>query len=270
MNQVIKFDRVDFKALVDTNNSNSSLNFKSKIVDELNNTFTDDQKKLCIANLYMYLNYHPTTDYPIDLENVWKLIGFSHKKNAKRTLENNFIKDEDYKITVFHKEHGQFTSETISLPREQNKFETSFAAPYGEAKNDQENRGGSNKETIMLNVDTFKNLCMITKTEKAKEIRAYYVKLENIFNKLIKEEMEENKKLLREKEKQLENQKKETEEKEKQLENQKKETTEKENFIKLLTTKPDTESFCRNPGYIYIIKDTSKELYPIHVIVYIY
>jgi hypothetical protein len=122
MNQVIKFDRVDFKALVDTNNCDSSLNFKSKIVDELNNTFTDDQKKLCIANLYMYLNYHPTTDYPIDLENVWKLIGFSHKKNAKRTLENNFIKDEDYKISL--------------LPREK-RYHT---------------KGGENNEIIMLNV----------------------------------------------------------------------------------------------------------------------
>lgn len=48
--------------------------------------------------------------------------------------------------------------------------------------------GGRPEETIMLNVDTFKNICMITKTDKAKEIRKYYVKLENIFNKLINEE----------------------------------------------------------------------------------
>ena len=53
MNQVIKFDKVDFKALVDSNTYNSSLNFKCKIVDELNNTFTDDQKKWCVGNLYI-------------------------------------------------------------------------------------------------------------------------------------------------------------------------------------------------------------------------
>jgi phage anti-repressor protein len=34
---------------------------------------------------------------------------------------------------------------------------------------------------IMLNVDTFKNLCMLVKSDKAKEIRKYYVKLENIY-----------------------------------------------------------------------------------------
>jgi hypothetical protein len=36
--------------------------------------------------------------YPINLENVFKMIGFANKGNAKRTLENNFTKDEDYKI----------------------------------------------------------------------------------------------------------------------------------------------------------------------------
>ena len=48
----------------------------------------------------------------------------------------------------------------------------------------------------MLNVDTFKNLCMIVKTEKGKAIRQYYVKLENIYNKFIKEEMEATRELL--------------------------------------------------------------------------
>jgi hypothetical protein len=41
---------------------------------------------------------------------------------------------------------------------------------------------------------------MLVKTEKSKQIRKYYVKLENIYNRIIKEEIEENKK-------QIENQK---------------------------------------------------------------
>ena len=40
---------------------------------------------------------------------------------------------------------------------------------------------------------------MLVKTEKSKEIRKYYVKLENIYNKIIKEELEEKKQLLEEK-----------------------------------------------------------------------
>jgi hypothetical protein len=46
---------------------------------------------------YCYMNYHPTNDYPINLENVYKMIGFANKENAKRTLRNNFTMDEDYK-----------------------------------------------------------------------------------------------------------------------------------------------------------------------------
>ncbi len=37
--------------------------------------------------------------------------------------------------------------------------------------------GGQNEESIMLNIDTFKNICMLAKTEKAKNIRKYYIKL---------------------------------------------------------------------------------------------
>lgn len=51
----------------------------------------------------------------------------------------------------------------------------------------------------MLNVDTFKNLCMVAKTAKGKEIRKYYVQLENIHNKIIKQEIEQQKRLLQEK-----------------------------------------------------------------------
>ena len=79
------------------------------------------------------MNYHPTNDFPINLDTLVKLVGFAHKKNAKRTLENNFIKDEDYKILLF---------------------------PKGK----QVLHGGHNEECIMLNIDTFKNMCMMVKT----------------------------------------------------------------------------------------------------------
>ena len=128
------------------------------------------------------MNYHPTNDFPINLENVFKMIGFAHKGNAMKTIKNNFTKDEDYKLLI--------------IPREK-----------------KQNAGRSEHE-IMLNVDTFKNLCMIAKTEKGKAIRKYYVKLENIYNKIIKEEIEENKLLL---EQEKENTTKLIEAKEKEL-----------------------------------------------------
>lgn len=155
MNQVIKIESVNFNELVKTGNT-SILNehLQSKMSVMLNQEFTDEEQKWYIANLYVYMHYHPTNDFPINLDHVLKMIGFAHKKNAKRTLENNFIKDQDYKLTMLPKEHGKnnkehLTSEGVLLPTEQNL-------------------GGRPDETIMLNVDTFKNLCMIIKTDKGK------------------------------------------------------------------------------------------------------
>ena len=172
--ELITPETINFTELVRNSNTSLSLNCESKMIDLLNKEFTEQESQWYITNLYIYLNYHPTNDYPINLENVYKMLGFANKGNAMKTIKSNFIKDEDYKITLFHTEKRK-------------------------------NEGGFNKEDVMLNVDTFKNLCMIAKTDKGKEIRKYYVKLENIHNKIIKQEIEEQKQLLLEKETQLEN-----------------------------------------------------------------
>ena len=210
MDQIIKTDCIDFKALV-SKNSNISLNVQSKMITELDKTFTEEESRWYIANFYVYMNYHPTNDFPINLENVLKIMGFAHKKNAKRTLENNFTKDEDYKITLLPSEHGQFAM-----------------------------------ENIMLNTDTFKNLCMMIKTEKGKEIRKYYVKLENIYNKIIKEEIESQKSQLEEKQSQIE-------EKETQLVTTKRELTKEKTLRNKMLNR---RCFDVTEGeYIYIFQD---------------
>jgi hypothetical protein len=106
------------------------------MVKHLNDEFTEDEQKWYIANLYVYMNYHPIEDYPINLENIYKMIGFANKGNAMKTIKSNFILDEDYKIIIFRTEKNK-SSETR----------------------------GRKEETVMLNIDTFKNLCMIAKTQ---------------------------------------------------------------------------------------------------------
>lgn len=167
MNQLIP-KSVNFNELVKTSKTTFSLDLQTRFVEHLNKEFTEEEQQWYIANLFIYMHYHPTQDYPINLEHVFKMLGFAHKKNAKRTLENNFTENEDYK--------------TLVLPTEQQKST--------------DNRGGHNRETIMLNIDTFKNLCMMVKTDQGKAIRKYYVKLENIYNKIIKEDIDEKQKLL--------------------------------------------------------------------------
>ena len=140
-------ETVNFTSLL-ANSDINSLPLQSRFIELLNEEFTEEEQKLYIANLYMYLNYDSTTDFPINLETVYKMIGFGNKGNATKTLESNFFKDEDYKII---KSPNKNNEDCLLVRTEK-----------------QTNRGGHNKEDIMLNVDTFKSLCMLVKTDKGK------------------------------------------------------------------------------------------------------
>lgn len=105
------------------------------------------------------MNYNQTTDFVVDLDNIWKWLGFSTKQKSKLLLEKYFIIDKDYKVLL-----------------------------NSQVKQTNEPRGGHNKEIIMLNIRTFKLLCIKAGTEKANEIHEYFVKLEEIMNEIIKEE----------------------------------------------------------------------------------
>ena len=144
-----------------------SVRFRSELLTNIQTIFAEEQHQWYIANLFMYINYHPINDYPINLENVYKMIGFANKGNAMKTIKSNFTKDDDYKVALLRTEKRK-------------------------------NEGGFNKEEILLNVDTFKNLCMIVKTDKGKEIRKYYIKLENMVNEIINKQLIESETLLNE------------------------------------------------------------------------
>ena len=44
------------------------------------------------------VKYNYQTDYIINLDDVWKWLGFSTKQKAKDLLEKHFIVEKDYKI----------------------------------------------------------------------------------------------------------------------------------------------------------------------------
>ena len=60
-----------------------------------------------------------------------------------------------------------------------------------EASGAKKGRGGHNKEIIMLNIKTFKSLCLKAGTKKADEIHDYYLKMEEIIHKVVQEESDE-------------------------------------------------------------------------------
>ena len=159
-----------------------SRNYNSILINKIKEHFTETQQQLFVSSFYCYLNYSQTTDFVIDLDNVWQWLGFTQKIAAKKLLEKNFKLDKDYK-------------HLLCL----------------QTKQKTEGRGGHNKDTIMLTIKTFKLLCIKADTEKANEIHEYFVKLEEFLQQIVQEENDElklqlednkqkfNKKLLEEK-----------------------------------------------------------------------
>jgi hypothetical protein len=106
-------------------------NYQSKLIEKVKNSFTAYEQQIFLASFYCYLKYDKTKDFVIDLDNVWKWLGFQQKYHAKYLLEKQFVNNTHYKI---------------------------FAPEASVAKKNI--RGGHNKEIIMLNVDTFKKFCL--------------------------------------------------------------------------------------------------------------
>ena len=154
--------------------------YQSKLLTKIKESFSDTEQNLFVSSFYCYLNYNKRTDFVIDLDNIWRWLGFSQKVKAKQMLEKNFIVDKDYKISLYH-----------------------------QVKQLDVTHGGHNKETFLLNIETFKKYCMKAGTKKSTEIHDYYIKLEEILHDTLQEESDELKLQLEEKDKKIENQEKE-------------------------------------------------------------
>ena len=72
--------------------------YQNKLLTKIKTTFSDNQQQIFVASFYCFLQYNQRTDFVVDLDNVWKWLGFNKKYNAKYMLDKNFIIDKDYKI----------------------------------------------------------------------------------------------------------------------------------------------------------------------------
>jgi hypothetical protein len=158
------------------NNPITRLNntYQNKLITKIKNKFTDTEQQLFVGSFYCFLNYNQRDDFVIDLDNVWRWMGFSSKYNSKRMLEKHFIIDIDYKNLLRQVE-----------------------------EQDTQTHGGHNKETILMNIRTFKLFCLKAGTKKAEQIHEYYIKLEETLQEVVQEESDELKLQLENKEKEL-------------------------------------------------------------------
>jgi len=132
--------------------------YQSKLIEKVQKHFNNYEQQMFIASFYCYLKYDNKNDFVIDLDNVWKWLGFNSKFNSKRLLENCFKNNIDYKKSLL-----------------QTEKQTNV-------------KGGHNKEIIMLNIDTFKKFCLKAGTKKADEIHDYFIKLEDVLHEILIEE----------------------------------------------------------------------------------
>lgn len=144
-----------------TNNPITKLNANNnnKLLEKVKANFTEMEQQLFIASFYTYLNYDKTADFIVDLDDIWRWLGFNKKFNGIRLLENFFVLNKDYK---------------------------KLAPPYGGAR--LSSYGGHNIQKFFLNIKTFKSLCLKAQTKKADEIHEYYIKLEELINEVLEEE----------------------------------------------------------------------------------
>ena len=167
---------LDIVNLIEKNSiTRLSKDYESKLLMKIKENFSDSQQQLFVASFYCSLNYDPKKDFVIDFDNVWKWLGFSRKEHGKTVLNKHFIEDVDYKVNI---------------------FATELAVAKNDVKNEVENRGGHNKEKIMLNINAFKKFCLKSGTKKADEVHDYYIKLEELLQETVNEETNELRKQL--------------------------------------------------------------------------
>jgi phage anti-repressor protein len=154
---------LDIVSLIEQNPiTKLSGNYHNKLITKIKDKFNDSQQQMFVASFYCFLNCDKKNDFIIDLDNVWKWLGFSQKIKAKQLLEKQFIIDLDYKVLL-----------------------------YQQVKQSVQPKGGHNKETFMLNIDTFKKFCLKAGTKKADEVHEYYIQLEETLHEVIQEESNE-------------------------------------------------------------------------------
>jgi hypothetical protein len=110
--------------------SKLSKTYNSKLINKIQDNFTGFEQQLFVSSFYCYLNYDKNLDFVVDLDNVWKWLGFQQKYNAKTVLEKNFKLNIDYKLV-------------FSLTGENSK-------------------GGRPSDKFMLNIRTFKKIYFIS------------------------------------------------------------------------------------------------------------
>lgn len=149
-----------------------SQTYNNFLLEKIQENFSTFEQQLFVSSFYCYLNYDKNTDFIVDLDNVWKWLGFTQKITARMMIESNFKLNVDYTVSIPEFKKSEQKEQQSGGSDEEQPSESIVPA---KPKN-----GGQNKQTIKLTIRCFKLLCMKAQTKKAGEIHDYYLRLEEI------------------------------------------------------------------------------------------
>lgn len=135
-----------------------SLDYNVAFLKKIDTSFDEMAKDMFISSFYVYLNHGPD-DFVVDLDNIWKWLGYSTKQMALRLLKSKFVESNDFQV--------------------------------GESKMTLKQNGGQNIQKFFLTINAFKSFCLLSGTEKSRNIHNYYINLERIMHETIAEEATE-------------------------------------------------------------------------------
>ena len=152
-----------------------SRKYNNLLLAKLQENFSTFEQQLFVSSFYCYLNFDKNTDFVVDLDDVWRWLGFTQKVTAKTMIETNFKVDIDYKIVASD------DSDEDQPPH----------SPHKSGSDKPKKHGGHNKQTIKLTIRCFKLLCLKAQTKKAGEIHEYYLRLEELLHQILDTETSE-------------------------------------------------------------------------------
>ena len=147
--------------------------YNVRLLEKIKSTFTETEQQLFVTSFYCYLNHDTQKEFVVDLDEIWRWMGFQQKQHAMTVLERHFKVNDDYKTFAFMEKKANVEDK-----------------PTG--------RGGHNIKKVMLTIRCFKSLCLKAQTKKAAEIHEYYLKLEELLHQMVEEECSELKQKLQE------------------------------------------------------------------------
>lgn len=148
--------------------SNTTFAIDNDLTDLLVQNFNTEDQKLFVQSFRMYLEHgDDDTKFVISLDDIWEWLGYKKIQDVRNLLIKHFSENTHY---------------VLLTPERKQNINT-------------EHRGGHNKQLIMLNVNTFKKLCMKASTSRANDICDYYVKMENIMHRYMRHKLFETQKI---------------------------------------------------------------------------